>query len=171
MWCWQNWAINKNISLLLLLIIHSLWVFLTSTTLWFLLESEGHQVSSGFQNLSQYSSRFWQFCGLYGIDSSLISNSASPFAKSSGTEYIPPYMILIIATFMFPIMFSSLARSKYVSFFSVSFNFIRLSAGTSKFTQWYVLFFLVSWFSWRPWVMYLYFKVSYNLMRLVFLVY
>ena len=51
-----------------------------------------------------------------------------------------PITIGITVTFMFHCFFNSLARSKYLSFFSISFNFILWSAETAKSTIWQVLF-------------------------------
>ena len=45
-----------------------------------------------------------------------------------------PITIGTIVTFMFHSFFNSLARSRYLSFFSHSFNFILWSAGTAKST-------------------------------------
>ena len=52
-------------------------------------------------------------------------------------------MIGIIVTFMFRNFFNSLARLKYLCFFSHSFNFIQLSARTAKSTILQVLFFFL----------------------------
>ena len=54
-----------------------------------------------------------------------------------------PIMIGITVTFMFHNFFNSLARSKYLSFFSLPFCFILWSAGTANYTIWLVLFFFV----------------------------
>ena len=51
--------------------------------------------------------------------------------------------ICIIVTFMFHSFFNSLARSRYLSFFSHSFSFILWSAGTAKSTILQVLLFLL----------------------------
>ena len=48
-----------------------------------------------------------------------------------------------IVTFMFYSFFNSLARSRYLSFFSHSFRFILWSAGTAKSTILQILFFVV----------------------------
>ena len=48
-----------------------------------------------------------------------------------------------IVTFMFHSFFNSLARSRYLSFFSPSFRFILWSAGTAKSTILQILFFLL----------------------------
>ena len=45
-----------------------------------------------------------------------------------------PITIGTIVTFMFHSFFNSLARSRYLSFFSLSFRFILWSAGTAKST-------------------------------------
>ena len=49
----------------------------------------------------------------------------------------------IIVTFMFLSFFNALARSRYLSLFSLSFNFILLSAWTAKSTILQVFFFLM----------------------------
>ena len=48
-----------------------------------------------------------------------------------------------IVTFMFHSIFTSLARSRYLSFFSHSFRFILWSAGTAKLTILQILFFFL----------------------------
>ena len=54
-----------------------------------------------------------------------------------------PITIGVIITFMFHSFFNSLARSRYSSFFSYSFSFIKWSAGTAKSTILQVLLFLL----------------------------
>ena len=54
-----------------------------------------------------------------------------------------PNTIGTIVTFMFHSFFNSLARSRYLSFFSHSFRFILWSAGTAKSTILQILFFLL----------------------------
>ena len=67
----------------------------------------------------------------------LISMSSSPFKDLSVTVPRAPLTIDITVTFMFhSFFFYSLARSKYLSFFSLSFNFTLWSAGTAKSTIW-----------------------------------
>ena len=58
---------------------------------------------------------------------------------------VPKALITIgtIVTFMFHSFFNSLARSRYLSFFSLSFRFILWSAGTAKSTILQILFFLL----------------------------
>ena len=72
---------------------------------------------------------------------SLISKSASSFNKPLVTVPKAPIMIGVIVTCMFYSFFKSLARSSYLSFFSLSFSFILWSARTAKFTILQVLFF------------------------------
>ena len=56
---------TKNIRILF----YSLWIFHTNNNCWFSLKSKWQQVSSAVQDSSQYSSRFWQCCGLDGLNS------------------------------------------------------------------------------------------------------
>ena len=69
------------------------------------------------------------------------SKSPSPFSNPLVTVPKEPITIGIIVTCMFQIFFNSLARSRYLSFFSHSFGFIRWSAGTAKSTILLFLFF------------------------------
>ena len=80
------------------------------------------------------------------------SKSSRPFSNPLVTVPNAPITIGIIVICMFHSFFSSLARSRYLSFFSHSFSFILWSAGTAKPTILQVLFFfcwlllsLVSW--------------------------
>ena len=79
------------------------------------------------------------------------SKSSSPFSNPLVTVPNAPITIGMIFTCMFHSFFSSLARSRYLSFFSLSFCFILWSAGTAKSTILQVLIFcwlllsLVSW--------------------------
>ena len=68
----------------------------------------------------------------------LISKSSSP--RTNPLVIVPRALITIgiIVTFMFHSFFSSLARSRYLSFFSLSFNLTLWSAGTEKSTIWQV---------------------------------
>ena len=72
---------------------------------------------------------------------SLISKSSSPFNNPLVTVPRAPITIGINVTFMFHIFFNSLARSRYLYFFSLSFNFTLWSAGTAKSTILQVPFF------------------------------
>ena len=76
---------------------------------------------------------------------------APHFISRSSRPFINPLMVVrrgirinITMTFIFHCYFSSLASSKYLSFFSLSFGFTRWSAGTVKSTIWHFLFFLLS---------------------------
>ena len=71
------------------------------------------------------------------------SKSSSPFSNPLVTVPNAPITIGIIFTCMFHSFCSSLSRSRYLSFFSVSFCFILWSAGTAKTTILQVLLFLL----------------------------
>ena len=73
----------------------------------------------------------------------IISKSSSPFMNPLVTVPRAPITIGITVTFMFYGFLSSLARSRYLSFFSLSFNFALWSAGTAKSTIRQVLSFLL----------------------------
>ena len=77
-----------------------------------------------------------------------IVSTCPPTSKSSRHFNNPlvfvsnaPITIGTIVTFMFHSFFNSLARSRYLSFFSLSFRFILWSAGTAKSTILQILFF------------------------------
>ena len=74
-----------------------------------------------------------------------ISKSSSLFSNPLVTVRNTPIKISIIVTCMFHSFFNSLARSRYLSFFSHSFIFILWSAGTAKSTILQVLFFFFCW--------------------------
>ena len=76
------------------------------------------------------------------------SKSSSPFNNPLVTVPKPPITIAIIVTFMFHSFFYSLARSRYLSFFSHSFSFILWSAGTAKLTILQIIFFFFFFFCW-----------------------
>ena len=69
-----------------------------------------------------------------------ISKSSSPFINPLVIVPRAPITIDINITFMFHSFFNSFARSRYLSFFSLSFNFTLWSAETTKFTILQVLF-------------------------------
>ena len=73
----------------------------------------------------------------------LISKSFTPFTKPLVTVLRAPRTIGITVTFMFHSFFNFRARSRYLSFFSLSFNFTLWAAGTAKSTIRQVLFFLL----------------------------
>ena len=77
-----------------------------------------------------------------------IVSTRTPTSKFSRTFNNPfvivlnaPITIGTIVTFMFNSFFNSLARSRYLSFFSLSFRFILWSAGIAKLTMLQILFF------------------------------
>ena len=69
------------------------------------------------------------------------SKSSRPFNDPLVILPKVPITIGTILTFMFHSFFNSLARSRYLSFFSHSFRFILWSAGTAKSTILQILFF------------------------------
>ena len=71
------------------------------------------------------------------------SKSSSPFSNPLVTVPKASITIGIIVTFMFHSFFNSLARSRYLSFFSYSFSFILWSAETAKSTILQVLFIII----------------------------
>ena len=71
------------------------------------------------------------------------SKSFRPFNNHLVIVPKAPITIEIIVTVMFHSFFKSLARSRYISFFSHSFSFILWSAGTAKSTILQVPFFLL----------------------------
>ena len=71
------------------------------------------------------------------------SKSSRPFSNHLVTVPNAPITIGIIITCMFHSFFNSLARSRYLSVFSHSFNYIQWLAGTAKSTILQVLFFLL----------------------------
>ena len=71
------------------------------------------------------------------------SKSSSPISYPFVTVPNAPIKIGIIVTRMVHSFFNSLARSRYLSFFSHSFHFILWLAGTAKSTILQVLFFLL----------------------------
>ena len=71
------------------------------------------------------------------------SKSSSPFNCPFVTVPNAPITIGIIVIFMFHSFLNSLARSRYLSFFSHSFSFILWSAGTTNSTIFQVLFFFL----------------------------
>ena len=73
----------------------------------------------------------------------VISKSSSPSINLLVAVPRAPITIGIIVTFMFHSFFISLARSRYLSFFSCSFSFTQWPVGTAKFTARQVLFFLL----------------------------
>ena len=102
------------------------------------------QVSSCLQDSS---SVFWPFSimKLFGWSPLVrqLPHPLFPFSNSLITVPKAPITIVIIVTYMFHSFFNSLARSRYVSFFSHSFSLILWSAGTEKSTILQFLFFFI----------------------------
>ena len=71
------------------------------------------------------------------------SKSSRPFNNPLVIVPNAPITIGTIVTFIFHRFFNSLARSRYLSFFSLSFRFILWSARTVKSTILLILFFLL----------------------------
>ena len=67
--------------------------------------------------------------------------SSSPFDNPLVTVSKAPITIGIIVTFIFHSFFNSLARSRYLSLFSLSISFILRTARTAKLTMLQILFF------------------------------
>ena len=76
----------------------------------------------------------------------LTFNSSSPCTNPLVTVPRTPITIGITVNFTYHSFFSSLARSKYLSFFSFSFNYTQMSARTAKSTIRYILFFFFFFF-------------------------
>ena len=93
----------------------------------------------------------------------LISRSSSPFINPLVTVLSASITIGINVTFMFHSIFSSLIRSRYLSFFSHSFNFTLWSAGTAKSSILQVYLFFINyykvWSSGRDLVICFYVKI------------
>ena len=104
------------------------------------LNSEGHQFSSGLQDSSQHLSNavIWMVSIL-----PLSFNYSSLFSKPLGVVPSSPNTIGTTNTFMYHSLLSSLARSNYLSVFSLSLIFILWSAGTAKSTIRQVLIFFL----------------------------
>ena len=109
---------------------------------WSLIDSKSPQISrtllSILADLNNAVVRIVSVCPL-------ISKSCSPSKNPSVT--VPRVLITIgiTTTFMFhSFFFNFQARSRYLSFFSLSYNFTLWSAGTAKSTIQQVLFFVIS---------------------------
>ena len=118
-------------------------------------EFQGLQVSTSLQDSSQYSDQF-QYC-----------SSLDGLHLSCYFQVLAPITIGSIVPFMFYSFFNSLVGSKYLPFFSHSFNF-QWFAGTAKSTILQVLFFLVDycmiWSSGRDLVIRLYLEIPFSRM-------
>ena len=125
---------------LIIIIIHSLQLFTSALADGFSLQSELQQVSSSILAVRN-NAVVWMVSTRPPT-----SKSSSPFSNPLVTVPNAPITIGIIVTCMFHSFFNSLARSRYLSFFSHSFSFILWSAGTSKSTILQVLFFFVDYY-------------------------
>ena len=94
----------------------------------------------------QYSSRFNHAVVWMVSTRPLISRSPRSCIKTLGTVPSTLTTIGITLTFIFHSFFSSLARSRHLSFFSLSFSFILWSAWTAMSTTRQVLFLLLLFF-------------------------
>ena len=96
---------------------------------WSLSESKSLQVSRTFHSILAVFSN-----AVVWIVSTrpLTSKSSRPFNNPLVIVLKAPITIGTIVTFMFHSFFNSLARSRYLSFFSHSFRFILWSAGQSR---------------------------------------
>ena len=90
----------------------------------FPMESTWQQVPSSLQDSSRYFAR----------SQDLISESSSLWTNLLVTVSSAAITVGIIVTFILPSIFNSLARFRYLSFFSLSFNFTLWLAGTAKST-------------------------------------
>ena len=111
----------------------------------FSLESKWQQVSPGLPDSSK-NSVVWMLLVL-----PLISSPSGLFFWALGTVLKAPPAIGITIVFMFNSFFNSLARSRYLYSFLLSFNFTLWLAGS----RWLILFFLIktksSIHSWSGW--------------------
>ena len=95
---------------------------------------------------------FWTFLGILAVLNNVVvwmvstrpptSKSSSPFNNPLVTVPKAPIKIGMIVS-VFHNFFNSLARSRYLFFFSLSFSFTLWPAGTAKSTILQVLFFLL----------------------------
>ena len=98
---------------------------------WSLCDSKSSQVSRTLLSIlvNLKSSVIWMF-----FTRVLISNSSRSFTDPLVSVSSAPIIIGITVTFMSHCFFSFLARFRYLSLFSPSFNFTQWSAGTEKST-------------------------------------
>ena len=117
--------------------------YITANADGLLLESKRQQDSSDLQTLLSILADLSN--ALVWIVSALpVSNSPSPLTKDFGIVSSAPVIIGITINFLSHKLFSSLARSKYLSLFSFYLIFTLLSAGTAKSTIWQVIIIVYS---------------------------
>ena len=128
-------TLSTQSCLILLLLLFTLWEFFISAL------PDGFSLKFEWQQSPQLSSTLLSInivlnnVVVWMVSSRpLISKSSSPFNNPFVTVSKAPILIGIIVTFMFHRFFNSLARSRYFSFFSLSFSFNLCSAGTAKST-------------------------------------
>ena len=129
-------AIKKNsVSLLMFpLLLFTPWEFFISEFEW----QKSLQVSRTLLSILAFLSN----AKVWMVSTRLfIFKSSSPIINPFVTVPRAPIITYINATFMFHSFFCSLARSRFLSFFWFSFNFILRLAGTAKSTILQVLFF------------------------------
>ena len=100
----------------------------------FSLGFEWWKVSSSLQDSSQNSGQSPQYCSLDGLHSSSCFHVHLPCINLWLTVPSAPITIGITVTFMSHNIFRSLAKSRYIPFFSLSFFFTLWSSGTAKST-------------------------------------
>ena len=128
-------------SAIIIIIIYFLEFFTSALADGLSLEFEWQQVSSSLQDSSQDSSHSQQCCRLDSLYPSANFQVLQAFNNFFVIVPKAPITIGTIVTFMFHSFFNSLARLRYLSFFSLSFRFILWSAGTAKSTILQILFF------------------------------
>ena len=127
--------------IIIIIIIHSLELFTSALT-------NGFSLRSGDSKSPQVFRTLLSIMAVLNNTVVWIVSTRPPTSKSSSPSSNPlvtvpnaPITIGIMITCMFHSFFNSLARSRYLSFFSHSFSFILWSAGTAKSTILQVLFF------------------------------
>ena len=120
----------------MIIIIYSSRVFHISISWWFF---TGVWVTASLLKSPGLISVFWPSSAML----SPTSKSSRPFNNPLVIVPNAPITIGTIVTFMFHSFFNSLARSRYLSFFSHSFRFILWSAGTAKSIILQILFLLL----------------------------
>ena len=134
-------AVNRWSFCIIIIIIYSSRVFHISISWWFF---TGVWVTASLLKSSELVSVFWPSSAMlsFWIVSTrpLTYKSSRPFNNPLVTVPNAPITIGTIVTFMFHSFFNSLARSRYLFFFSLSFRILLWSAGTAKSTILQILF-------------------------------
>ena len=103
---------------------------------WSLIDSKSPRVSKTLSILVDLNNVV-----VWMVSTRLFSKSSSSCTNPLVTVPRAPITVGIPVTFMLHSFFNSLARSRYLSLFPLSFSFIPWSAGTAKSTIWQVLSF------------------------------